>query len=86
MKYVIYIEEGYITAIGTGSSGTEITEEEYNNILNIIRNKPPRTDTTDYRLKEDLTWEPYDAGPIPDPEPTDADYAEIGRILMGVES
>ena len=36
-----------------------ITEEEYNQIMEIIRNKPVQLDGFDYRLKEDLIWEQY---------------------------
>ncbi len=56
--YYKQIEDGYIMAIGTGG-GIEITEDEYNTILSVIYSKPPSTDVLSYRLKEDLTWEPY---------------------------
>lgn len=68
MRYYKLIESGYITAIGTGGGGTEITEQEYNEIMVTIRQKPPRTATTDYHLKQDLTWEEYQRID-PDPEP-----------------
>lgn len=80
--YYKVIDNGFISAVGIGKTGTEITEEEYNTILSVIRTKPPRTDTTDYRLKEDLTWEEYEVDP-PDPDP-DIDDAELLDILMGV--
>ena len=73
--------DGYIIAVGTGG-GTEITEEEYNTILSVIHSKPQGTETTDYRLREDLTWEEYPIDP-PDPDP-DIDDAELLDILMGV--
>lgn len=73
----------YIAAIGVGNAGTSITESEYNEILSVIHNKPSRTETTDYRLKTDLTWESYEIEPIPEEEPTEEDYAEAGHILMG---
>lgn len=81
MRFYKQIDNGYILAIGTGSGFEEITEEEYNTILSIVHNKPPRTDTTDYRLREDLTWEEYPVDP-PDPDP-DIDDAELLEILMG---
>ena len=80
MKYIIVKQNGYIIGVVTGNSGTEITEEEYNEILTIIHNKPTGTATTDYRLREDLTWEEYEIPPMPEPEP-EAD--EILNILMG---
>lgn len=84
MRFYKQIDEDYILAIGTGLGGTEITESEYNEIMTVIQNKPPRTDTIDYRLKTDLTWESYEHEPDPDPEPTIEDKAEAYDILMGV--
>jgi hypothetical protein len=67
-KYKI-VAERCISFIGEGNLGEEITEAEYNAILEIIHAKPARTDTTDYRLREDLTWEAYEVElPEPDPE------------------
>ena len=79
MRFYKVINGEYITEIGTGLNGEEITESEYNEILNLINNKPPRTETTDYRLKNDLTWEPYEVEPEPD-IPT---AEELLEILMG---
>lgn len=84
-KYYKQIAAGYIWSIGTGG-GFEISKEEYDNILSIIRNKPPKAGTTDYRLREDLTWEAYEVpSPSEDPDPDDVlDKAEAYDILMGV--
>lgn len=82
MRYYKTINGNYIDAIGTGNGGTEITEAEYNEILSVIHNKPQGTDTTDYRLKTDLTWETYEVEPI---EELDIDDAEALNIIMGVE-
>lgn len=79
------VSDGYIISVGTGAGNTEITEQEYNQILGVIQNKPAATETTDYRLKTDLTWEAYAVEPQPY-EPTDTDKAEAYDILMGVES
>ena len=79
--YAKLVENGYIKAVGEGIIGTEITESEYDIILDTIHNKPPRTETTDYRLREDLTWEEYPLDP-PDPDP-EIDDAELLEILMG---
>lgn len=86
MRYFEVIENGYILAIGQGNGHIEIDEERYNTILSIIRNKPQRTETTDYRLKMDLTWEEYEFPPEPEPEPDDTDKAEAYDILMGVNT
>lgn len=81
MRYYKIISDGYITAIGTGNGGTEITEAEYNEILAVIRTKPSDTETIGYRLKSDLTWEQYEKE-LPDPDP-EIDDAELLDILMG---
>lgn len=81
MRYYKQVSDGYILTVGTGEGGTEITEDEYNTILSVIRDKPPRTETTDYRLREDLTWEAYSVDP-PDPDP-EIDDTELLDILMG---
>lgn len=82
MKYYKQVINGFILSIGTGSGFTEITETEYNEILSVIHAKPPATETTDYRLREDLTWEAYEIEP-PDPDPEIND-SELLDILMGV--
>lgn len=82
MIYYKHIIGGYILSVGENTGGTEITKDEYNAILDIIHSKPPRTETTDYRLRENLTWEEYPIDP-PDPDPN-IDDAELLNILMGV--
>ena len=84
MRYYKQIENGNIIAIGTGGGGLEITETEYNAIMAVIQNKPPRTETTDYHLKTDLTWEEYERPIEPESEPSDEDKAEAYDILTGV--
>ena len=68
MKYYKRTENGYILAIGTNMGGTEITEEEYDEILAVLQTKPQDTETVGYRLKEDLTWEQYQKEPQPEPD------------------
>lgn len=84
MRYYKMTESGYITAIGTGGGGTEITEQEYNTIMAVIQNKPPKTETTDYHLKKDLTWEAYER--IDPVEPEELDPEEAMNILLGRDS
>lgn len=81
MRYYKLIENGYITAIGTGGGGTEITEQEYNEIMSVIQSKPARTETTDFRMLENLTWEEYER----EPEPVDDEISaeEAFDIMMG---
>lgn len=73
MRFYKTIDSGYIISIGTGNSGTEITEQEYAEILAVIRNKPTARDGFDYRLKTDLTWEEYALPPIEPEPPTEED-------------
>lgn len=81
MRYYINKDDEYIYGIGTGESGEEITEEEYNELLTIIRNRPVREEYG-YKLKTDLTWEEYALPPQPD----DPDAEELLSILLGGES
>lgn len=79
MRYYKQVADGYILSIGVGGSGTEITEAEYNEIKSVIHNKPQGTDTYDYQLKENLTWEMYGIEPVV----PDADAEELLNILTG---
>ena len=85
MRYYKTKDSGYIISIGTGNGGIEITEQEYAEILETIRNKPTPHDGYDYRLKTDLTWEEYAMPPVePTPyEPTVEDKAQSYDILIG---
>jgi hypothetical protein len=68
MRYYKLIEDGYLTAIGTGNGGISTTEEEYNSLLEHIHNKPEAEEGYGYRLKEDLTWELYELPIVPEEE------------------
>lgn len=59
MRYYKKLNGEYIVLVGKGLGGVEVSESEYSEILEVISTKPPCTNTTDYRLKSDLTWEPY---------------------------
>ncbi len=53
-----YINNGYIIGVGTGAgAGIEITEDEYNEILNKINNRPTAPEGFTYRLTTALEWE-----------------------------
>lgn len=80
MRYYKVTNNGYINMVGIGAGGTEITESEYNEIMSAIQNKPQATETTDYQLKTDLTWEAYEIEPIEEP---DIDDAEALNIILG---
>ena len=75
MKYK-QIEDNILIAIGEskaiGEGQTEITAEEYNNILSVIASKPEDTDTIIYKLHSDtLEYVAYDRPAEPVIEPTD---------------
>ena len=87
MRYFKLIQDHYILSIGTGYDGVEISLDEYNEILNVIKSKPEYEKGFDYKLKEDLTWEKIEVPIIepPEEELTDADKAaeEALAILAG---
>ena len=63
---------GYIYSVGVGEGLTQIPEEEYNAILNIINNRPVTPEGYAIRLKTDLTWETYEL-PEAETEATETD-------------
>lgn len=81
MRYYKNIENGYITAIGTGGGGIEIIGAEYDAIMAVIQQKPAWENDIDYHLKVDLTWEPYER--IPEEPPEEIDAEEALDILIG---
>ena len=83
MRYYKDIQDGYIVAIGTGGGGVEITEAEYESILAVIQNKPARTETTDFHLLEDLTWQEYERIDPPPDDDEEASPEEVLEILLG---
>ena len=64
--------------------GKEITEEKYNEILTMLRNRPTAPEGHGYRLTESLEWELYELPPVEEVEEdaTEEDYltalAELG--------
>lgn len=56
--YGKYINDSYIVGVGTGAgAGSEITEDEYNEILGKINNRPTAPEGFTYRLTTALEWE-----------------------------
>ena len=83
MRYYKNISDNYILAIGTGCGNDEISEQEYNEIMSVIRSCP-NEEGKGYRLKTDLTWEKYDLPPGPEPSDEDEISAdEALDILLG---
>lgn len=62
MKYYKTIENGIITMIGSGSSvhesQAEITKEEYDSLMEVIKDRPVDTFEYVYELKETGMYEP----------------------------
>ena len=82
MRHYKMIFDGYLVAVGKGAKGgTEITSEEYNHILGVIRSRPTAPDSYGYRLTEALEWELYQ---LPEEE-TDPELTaeEALGILLG---
>ena len=57
MKHYKMIADGYIALIGIDCGGEEITEQEYNTIMDAIRSKPSAPEGCDYKLTANLEWE-----------------------------
>ena len=85
MRYYKMIIDSYLVAIGNGSGGTEITADEYAELLNIIRSKPVATEGYDYRLKTDLTWEVYERPVIPLEDDEISDTEALNIITGGAQ-
>ena len=60
MRYYKIVSGDYLLAVGAGNGGEEITEVEYNDIVDMIRSSPTVPEGYGYRLKSDLTWELYE--------------------------
>ena len=81
MGFYKSVVDGYILSIYTSAGQGNITKSEYDEILEVIQNKPSATETTDYKLRDDLTWEEYQIEP-PDPDP-EIDDSKALEILLG---
>lgn len=82
MKYNKIVSDGYILSITTsdGKGHGNISESEYNEIREIIRNRPTAPEGYGYRLTGSLVWELYEIPPVEveeDPELTDSEALEI---------
>ena len=58
MRYYKNVYDGYILGIGEYGVGTEISKDEYDEIMAIIRTAPTPPEGYVYMLRDDdLTWE-----------------------------
>ena len=62
-----YISDKYIIGVGTGAGSEEISEQEYNSILDKINNRPEAPEGYSYRLTTAMEWELCE---VPKIEPT----------------
>ena len=82
MQYYKTVIDEMLESIGTINADGDgnITAEEYDSLLTMIRQMPAGKCIHD---NSDGTYSYIDAPPHPDPEPTEEDYAQAGHILMG---
>lgn len=84
-KYFINYDGDYIFSTGKGVGDKEITQEEYENILSIINNRPKTETGFAYKLRKDLTWEKVEVPVVPsDNDELSAEEA-LDIILGGTE-
>ena len=84
MRYYKNIDGDYLQSVSIGTGQFEITQEEFKNLLSIIRTKPTDVCRKIWRLSINLTWELHDLPP--EPEPSDEDEIstdEALNILLG---
>ena len=79
-------EENILISIGDssaiGENQTEITQAEYDSIMDIIRNKPEDTEEVVYKLNADtLTYDEYPAPPAPETNPYGIDNDTYNQII-----
>lgn len=66
--FFVNLDGAYIGSLSTGIGQKQITEEEYNNILSIIRSAPSAPGGYTYMLRADtLEWELVENHPEPEP-------------------
>ena len=82
MKYFRNIQDNYIAALSTGSGGEEITQEEYEHVLSLVRSCPKADTGYQYRLRTDLTWELVGMPPE-DTDPEISESVALDIILGG---
>ena len=69
-----YIDDKFIIGVGTGAGSEEISEQEYNAILEKINNRPEAPEGYSYRLTTAMEWELCET---PNIEPTAEEIIEI---------
>lgn len=83
MSYFKIIKDEYILAIGVGTTGATIYEDEYNSILAAIQSCPSAPNGYGYRLKTDLTWELCELPVTPEDTDPELTAEEALDIIVG---
>ena len=81
-KYFKNVDGDYITATGIGLGDVEITQEEYEHILSVVRSRPTPEAGVMYRLRTDLTFEAVEIPPETEDQEVSAD--EFMGMIEGV--
>lgn len=83
-KYFKNFDGDYIFSVGTGTGDAEITKEEYETILSVIKNRQKAESGFDNKLRKDMTWELVELPPVSEDEKISAD--EAPKIILGGEA
>lgn len=81
MRYYKVTDGDFIDAVGIGQGNTEITREEYLQILSVIKERPTDPAGQTYRLSTALEWQLTELSVDQDPEITDS--AALSIIMGG---
>ena len=85
--YNVFTNNGYIVSILHNTKDGNITEAEYQSIMDVVNHKPAASNGFDYRLTIELEWELYElpVGEEADDEEATAEDYETALAEMGVE-
>ena len=72
----VFINNGYIISIMHGAKESNISDAEYQGIMDKVNRKPTPQDGYDYRLTVDLEWELFKL-----PMETDDDHTDKVQII-----
>ena len=70
----VFINNGYIISIMHGADEGNISDAEYQVVMDKVSRKPTPPDGYDYRLTVDLEWEMFELPKETDEPETEADY------------
>ena len=87
MTYKVFTNNGYIVSILHDAKDGNITEAEYQAIVDAVNHKPIAPNGFDYRLTIELEWELYELPVVDEEEDEEATAEDYENALaeMGVE-